>query len=248
MSSMRNAVQRRNHKERSQPYERKKFGLLEKKKDYLQRAQDYKTKQKKLKRLREKALERNPDEFYYEMVNKKTKDGVPITEREDSTINMDAIKILKTQDAGWIRMHREIEQSKIEQLESQMHTVGALRMDGERRKHTLFVDTEDEARTFDPAEHFNTYEELLDRTENRLRADQLEEGNLAIDAFSRRLYKKEKEKAAKELLLRKQRDEKLKLAEEKTQVHRLLQGKGGRRKVTTSSGKQVYKWRNERKK
>jgi U3 small nucleolar RNA-associated protein 11 len=32
MSSMRNAVQRRNHKERAQPEERKKWGLLEKRK------------------------------------------------------------------------------------------------------------------------------------------------------------------------------------------------------------------------
>jgi hypothetical protein len=32
MSSMRNAVQRRNHKERAQPLERQKWGLLEKKK------------------------------------------------------------------------------------------------------------------------------------------------------------------------------------------------------------------------
>ena len=32
MSSMRNAGQRRNHKERAQPEERKKWGLLEKRK------------------------------------------------------------------------------------------------------------------------------------------------------------------------------------------------------------------------
>ena len=32
MSSMRNAVQRRNHKERAQPEERQKWGLLEKRK------------------------------------------------------------------------------------------------------------------------------------------------------------------------------------------------------------------------
>jgi hypothetical protein len=35
MSSMRNAVQRRNHKERAQPLERQKWGVLEKHKVHL---------------------------------------------------------------------------------------------------------------------------------------------------------------------------------------------------------------------
>jgi U3 small nucleolar RNA-associated protein 11 len=72
-TSLRNVVQRRNHKERGQLASREKLGLLEKKKDYLQRAKDYHGKQKRLKALREKALFRNPDEFYYKMINTQTK-------------------------------------------------------------------------------------------------------------------------------------------------------------------------------
>jgi hypothetical protein len=41
MSSMRNAVQRRNHKERAQPLEREKWGLLEKRKYVLRLQGDW---------------------------------------------------------------------------------------------------------------------------------------------------------------------------------------------------------------
>ena len=69
---MRNAIRRRNHKERSQPVYRQKLGFLEKHKDYVQRAKDYHSKQDRLKKLREKAEFRNKDEFYFGMVGKKT--------------------------------------------------------------------------------------------------------------------------------------------------------------------------------
>lgn len=70
---IRNFVHRRNHKERSQPTHRaRKFGLLEKHKDYVQRARDHHSKRDRIKRLREKALDRNKDEFYFGMVRGKT--------------------------------------------------------------------------------------------------------------------------------------------------------------------------------
>ena len=40
MSSMRNAVQRRNHKERAQPVERERYGILEKHKVHCHSLQD----------------------------------------------------------------------------------------------------------------------------------------------------------------------------------------------------------------
>ena len=72
MSSLRNSLHRRNHKERSQLAHRAKFGILEKHKDYVLRAKDYHSKQERIKILRRKAADRNKDEFYFGMVNQRT--------------------------------------------------------------------------------------------------------------------------------------------------------------------------------
>ena len=72
-SSLRNSIHRRSHKERSQLAHRAKLGLLEKHADYVKRARDYHSKQDRLARLRQKAAERNKDEFYFSMTKEKTR-------------------------------------------------------------------------------------------------------------------------------------------------------------------------------
>jgi Utp11 protein len=72
-SSLRNSIHRRNHKERSQLAHRAKLGLLEKHADYVKRARDYHSKQDRLTRLKQKAVERNKDEFYFSMSKEKTR-------------------------------------------------------------------------------------------------------------------------------------------------------------------------------
>ena len=75
----------RPHRERAQPGFRKHLGLLEKKKDYKLRANNFKQKEAKLLQLRKKAEFKNPDEFYMAMVNAKLVDGVHTQNTEGLT-------------------------------------------------------------------------------------------------------------------------------------------------------------------
>lgn len=64
------------HRERRQPEHRRKFGYLEKKQDYKKRALDHHQKAEQIKKLKNKALERNPNEFHLHMINSRIEDGV----------------------------------------------------------------------------------------------------------------------------------------------------------------------------
>jgi U3 small nucleolar RNA-associated protein 11 len=139
------------------------LGLLEKKKDYQLRAKDYNKKQKRLAALRQKAFFKNNDEFYFAMEKKQTKGGVHIAER-NKTFTNDEMKLLRTQDQGYVNYQRSINLSKIEKLKSSMHIVDN---ESDSVKHTIFVDDEEQVETFDPATHFNTLPELVDRKFNR---------------------------------------------------------------------------------
>merc|ERR1712141_54934 len=64
------------YRERAQPANRMRFGLLEKKKDWQARAKDHKKKRDHIEKLKRTALERNPDEFYMGMVGRNLKSGL----------------------------------------------------------------------------------------------------------------------------------------------------------------------------
>ncbi|KAK8864611.1 hypothetical protein IAR55_001861 [Kwoniella newhampshirensis] len=119
-SSLRNAMARRNHKERAQPLNRAKFGLLEKHKDYVHRARDYKSKQDRIRKLREKAAFRNKDEFYWGMVKEKTRGGVAVADRGNESLSTDLVKILKTQDLGYVRVQIAKDEKRITKLRAEL--------------------------------------------------------------------------------------------------------------------------------
>ncbi|KAK7418237.1 hypothetical protein QQX98_004021 [Neonectria punicea] len=130
MSSMRNAVQRRPHRERAQPLERRRLGLLEKHKDYSLRAKDFNKKKAQLKALRDKASERNEDEFYFGMLSRKgpgsrIMDGRRWTgtvegDRGNKAMDVDTVRLLKTQDIGYARTMRQVVAKEVARLEEQI--------------------------------------------------------------------------------------------------------------------------------
>ncbi|KAM7202381.1 Small-subunit processome [Rhypophila sp. PSN 637] len=127
MSSLRNSVQRRSHRERAQPLERQRLGLLEKKKDYQKRAKDYNKKKTILKSLREKAADRNEDEFYFGMLSRngpgsrlskgKSFTGTVDNDRGNKAMDMDTVRLLKTQDLGYLRTMRNVAAKEVQDLE-----------------------------------------------------------------------------------------------------------------------------------
>jgi len=66
--NMKKHLNLKDHKERQQPKARRHLGTLEKHKDYVERAKIHHAKDAKVKELRKKAAEKNPEEFHFGMV------------------------------------------------------------------------------------------------------------------------------------------------------------------------------------
>ncbi|ETW87069.1 hypothetical protein HETIRDRAFT_41733 [Heterobasidion irregulare TC 32-1] len=125
-SSIRNSLHRRNHKERSQLAHRTRLGILEKHKDYVLRARDYHSKQDRIIRLKQKAADRNKDEFYFSMKRQRTEGGVHVQDRGNVALPADMVKVLKSQDEAYIRTMRAMGMKKIEKLKSQLSSLADL--------------------------------------------------------------------------------------------------------------------------
>ncbi|KAL4069793.1 small-subunit processome [Scleroderma yunnanense] len=119
-------IHRPTHKERSQLSHRARLGALEKHKDYVLRARDYHEKKDRLNRLRQKAVDRNKDEFYFAMNKEKTVGGVHVQDRGNVAMPMDMVKLLKTQDEGYIRTMRNLGLKKIDKIKSQLTALANL--------------------------------------------------------------------------------------------------------------------------
>ncbi|CAE6490801.1 unnamed protein product [Rhizoctonia solani] len=118
---LRNSLHRRTHKERSQLAHRSKLGLLEKHKDYVLRARDYRSKRDRLRTLKLKAETRNKDEFYFGMNGKKTEKGVEYRGRGgEGALPEDMVKVLKTQDEAYLRTVKKKGLKRIDAIKSHL--------------------------------------------------------------------------------------------------------------------------------
>ena len=185
--------------------------LLEKHKDYVERAADFKKKRTAIKTLKKKAAERNPDEFYFAMHNTGVKNGVHQSlsgKNRGRTLDTPMVRLLKTQDMGYIVHKKSVDDRKAEKLGQNLHFIG----EAVPKKHKIFVDNVD---TFDVAKHFDTAPELVGRVFNRPRSQQIDkimssggvESGKGADSMKRIL--KKQSKAYNELQSRTKRSEKL---------------------------------------
>jgi len=249
MSSLRNAIPRRPHKERSQEHGRRRHGLLEKHKDYSLRAKDHNEKKARLKILRQKAADRNPDEFHFAMLSSKTKNGIKIADRGNKALNSDVVKLLKTQDAGYVRTMLQRSRKERQKLEEEMVLMDVEGEDGTRLRtlkdvdgedansHTVFVDDETEQAEFDAEEWFDTDAVGVNNAHNRPRRTpandapaptaakgprELEKERLAKRNERIRLKKRQREQASQQIKLKllRDREKDLATAEQELEVQR----------------------------
>ncbi|KAL8731930.1 MAG: hypothetical protein Q9166_003062 [cf. Caloplaca sp. 2 TL-2023] len=105
--------------------------------------------------LREKAAERNPDEFSYGMLSSKIdKYGRKIQDRGNTCLSQDAAKLLKTQDAGYISTVIQQTKRTRERMEQEyiLENGGSVRVlsDLDRTKagsHVIFAESAEEQRS-----------------------------------------------------------------------------------------------------
>jgi U3 small nucleolar RNA-associated protein 11 len=240
----------RTHRERHQPQSRAHLGLLEKKKDYCQRAKDHHEKQRTLKLLKKRALNRNPDEFYFHMINSRVEDGEHQELEKDDEHTPDQICLMQSQDIRYVTTKRTMEARKIERLQSQLHLLDAA--NEAKNKHIFFVDTKKEAKQFDLAKQLDTHPALLKRRINRLRTATLK--NIPLPEVDEAVLEKlaaEREKAYVELQKRIERERELTVIQQKLEIKRYLLNKKEsapkRIKPGTKDAPPVYMWKYERK-
>ncbi|GFY73476.1 probable U3 small nucleolar RNA-associated protein 11 [Trichonephila inaurata madagascariensis] len=242
---------RREFKERHQPEFRREFGFLEKKKDYKLRARDHKVKKNKLRKLYRKAMFKNPNEFYYHMINSEIKDGLHYEKEKVEEHSEAQKKLMQTQDSNYINYKLTTELKKIEKLQCSVAVLNV--EDRPKNTHTFYLDSKKEAKKLDIAKKLNTHPALLGRTFNRPTLDSLKNMKLQDCLDEEMIIKSSSQITSKynELSKRIERAQELKVLSQKLDVKKKLLNKKESEpkllKPATKANAPVYVWNKERK-
>lgn len=221
------------HRERHQPESRQHLGLLEKKKDYVLRAQDYNEKKATLKVLRKRALNKNPDEFYHHMINSKVDEGMHFDKETELEDTPEQLQLMRTQDLKYIVSKRTQELRKIEKLQSGLHLTS---VDLSKKNKHIFFDKIKK-------------KEAEERTINLLMQNELPDVNekVLVKSATKRhaLYK--------QLSKRIERERELAVVQQKLEISRAIENKKcklppKRVKKGNKDRAPLYVWKYERKK
>lgn len=252
MSSWKKAskVNQKTHRERHQPAGRANLGLLEKRKDYKLRANDFNRKRAILRKLKLKAENKSPNEFYFHMINSKIIDGVHKEKKKLEKHTPEQIKLMESQDLNYIRFRKTMELKKIDRLHSELHLIDTA--NNIENKHIFFVDSKDEATDYNLAKQLDTHPDLIPRRTNRIKNADLQKNLLpAVDSNVLKNVYEERNKSYNILQKRIEREKQLEIIQNKLEVKLQLKNNKGLkpklvRKATKSSAA-VYKWPSERK-
>lgn len=174
-------------------------------------------KKTKLKQLRQKALDRNPDEFYFGMMSRKgpstskNSDGTIDGNRGNQVLSQEASRLYKTQDLGYVRTIRNKTAKEVEELQRR-----AMGIRGTGKK-VIWADGEDDLREKLEEEENGNVEDADDE-------DREEE----IDVDARKLRKMQEKEAIKleaRLSIARERLKSLTEAEEALELQRAKMAK-----------------------
>lgn len=103
---------------------------------------DFNEKKGALKGLHKRALNKNPDEFYFHMIRSRMEEGEHVETPKEEECTPEQLKLMQTQDLKYIAHKRLVESKKIDKLQAQLHLIDAEKPNN----HVFFVDTKEEGR------------------------------------------------------------------------------------------------------
>eukprot|EP01080_Neovahlkampfia_damariscottae_P004345 gene4345-7701_t len=193
MSSFKKVMPQKVYKERTQIKGRKNLGPLEKHKDYQIRSRKKHQKDAKIKLLKEKVMNKNPDEYYVEMKNSKKKEGkvfIDKISKDSSKMEKRLLETTSKTNLSLLNMKRQIELNNIEKLKNELHFLGQEK----KSNHKIFVKSKKELNEFNAEKYFDTHSSLgnsnLKLKTNDLFNIDLKEEMKSVDSETLKKYKK----------------------------------------------------------